>query len=114
VRDRSLPGKYSRQKLAWVAQYKAERGCSDCGEMDPVVLELDHLDPSTKDAKLRRGSKWGRHQTMSALGWKRLFTEVEKCEVVCANCHRRRTAKRREQNGTEVNQLEDAQERFEF
>jgi 5-methylcytosine-specific restriction endonuclease McrA len=80
-----------RAKGAILRDYKAARGCKDCGEMDPVVLELDHIDPSTKD---RRMNKYGR----TAVPWRSLSVEhlqaeLAKCEVVCANCHRRRTAK---------------------
>ena len=78
-----------RAKGAFLRDYKAERGCADCGEKDPVVLELDHIEPSTKD---RRMDKYGR----TAVPWRSLSlahlkAELAKCEVVCANCHRSRT-----------------------
>src|ERR1700680_1765034 len=60
-------------------------GCADCGETDLVVLEFDHLDPALK------------LDTLSQMIWggsslKRIAAELAKCDVVCANCHRRRTA----------------------
>jgi hypothetical protein len=59
--------------------------CVDCGEGDPVVLEFDHL----RDKAFTVGA--GLHDR----GWEAVLAEMEKCEVVCANCHRRRTARRR-------------------
>jgi hypothetical protein len=58
--------------------------CADCGETDPLVLEFDHL----KDKSFNIG-----HQFASR-SWQAILDEIEKCEVVCANCHRRRTARR--------------------
>jgi hypothetical protein len=59
-----------------------EHPCTLCGEDDPVVLEFDH----TRD-KLRE-------VTWIAVfgGWADLLAEIEKCRVLCANCHRRHTA----------------------
>ena len=65
--------------------YFREHPCVDCGEMDPVVLEFDHL--ADKDFAI--GTALARY------GWTRIEAEIRKCEVVCANCHRRRTARRR-------------------
>ena len=62
-----------------------ESGCLDCGERDMIVLEFDHRDPTTKSFSIS-----DRGQTVSL---KRLHAELEKCDVVCANDHRRRTAK---------------------
>src|SRR3546814_12943116 len=58
--------------------------CADCGETDPVVLEFDHLRDKVGNvsAMVHSNELW------------RLVDEIEKCEVVCANCHRRRTARR--------------------
>jgi hypothetical protein len=62
-----------------------ERPCTDCGEDDVGVLEFDHV-----------GSKRAHVSTLAARGVRlpRLEAEVACCEVVCANCHRRRTARR--------------------
>lgn len=65
--------------------FKAAKGCAGCGEMDPIVLEFDHRDPSQKVLNIG---------DCSNCGWSiaRLLEEAKKCDVVCANCHRRRTA----------------------
>src|SRR4051794_36986150 len=58
---------------------------TDCGETDPVVLEFDHL----RDKEFDIASGIHYH------AWSKVLAEIAKCEVVCANCHRRRTARRR-------------------
>lgn len=65
--------------------YFEEHPCVDCGERDPVVLEFDHL----RDKLFAIGPK------LTSRSWPSILIEIEKCEVVCANCHRRRTARRR-------------------
>ena len=67
-----------------LAEYLAAHPCVDCGEADTVVLDFDHL-----RAK-RRSISALVHSTTS---WERIGLEIEKCEVRCANCHRRRTAR---------------------
>jgi hypothetical protein len=61
-----------------------EHPCVDCGEADVRVLEFDHRDPATKSIAIGRAvMNWS---------WTRIVTEIAKCDVRCANCHRRRTA----------------------
>ena len=59
--------------------------CVDCGETDPVVLEFDHV----------LGEKHANIGTLmnNAASWRVIKAEIGKCEVRCANCHKRRTAK---------------------
>ncbi len=66
--------------------YLRTRACADCGESDPVVLEFDHV----------RGVKIGNvgHMVRNCVRWETIAAEIAKCEVVCANCHRRRTVSR--------------------
>jgi len=59
--------------------------CLDCGEPDPVVLEFDHTGHKHFDV----GAGLVHYR------WSLVLEEMAKCEVVCANCHRRRTARRR-------------------
>ena len=60
-----------------------EHPCVDCGEDDPVVLDFDH-----------RGDKVANVSAMLSRAWATIVAEIEKCDVRCANCHRRRTAER--------------------
>lgn len=75
--------KRRREKHRMIVTYLLEHPCVDCGEADPVVLEFDHLRDKTKNVSAMLNSSWPR-----------ILQEIQKCEVVCANCHRRRTAKR--------------------
>ena len=68
-----------------LAAYLAEHPCVDCGETDIRCLEFDHRDRATKSAEISRLVAGG-------FAWKVLLREIEKCDVRCANCHRRRTA----------------------
>ena len=59
--------------------------CADWGLTDPAVLEFDHVGPKRMEVgKLVR----------EAYRLERIKAEIENCELVCANCHRRRTAER--------------------
>lgn len=64
--------------------YLNDHPCVDCGEADIVVLEFDHRDPTTKRAKVA--------DTLGSWKWDTIMTEIDKCDVRCANCHRRRTS----------------------
>lgn len=69
----------------FIMDYLASHPCIDCNETDPIVLEFDHV----------RGEKLDEISRLVCAGarlW-RIKNEIEKCEVRCANCHRRRTAK---------------------
>lgn len=72
----------------FIYKVKTDSGCMDCGESDPVVLDFDHRPGTDKEGNI--GS-------YRSLGWsiERLTKEIKKCDVVCANCHRRRTYNRK-------------------
>jgi hypothetical protein len=73
-----------RERTAYLLEHFATHPCSDCGETDPLVLEFDHL----RDKRFNVGS------ALPYRNWESILAEIEKCEVVCANCHRRRTGRR--------------------
>lgn len=65
---------------SFVAEYKLERGCVDCGyNKHHAALEFDHV----------RGEK--RFSIANIRTIPAFYQEVEKCEVVCSNCHAIRT-----------------------
>jgi hypothetical protein len=73
------------ERTKFLIDYFRAHPCVDCGERDPVVLEFDHL----------RDKEFDISQKLITFSWRRILKEIDKCEVVCANCHRRRTATRR-------------------
>ena len=73
------------ERTTYLLEYFTTHPCVDCGEQDPLVLEFDHLG----DKLFAIGEGLGRRN------WQSILDEMAKCEVVCANCHRRRTAVRR-------------------
>jgi len=60
----------------------------DCGEDDPIVLEFDHLPEFEKKFNISHAISG------STRSWRLIKSEIDKCEVVCSNCHKRRTARR--------------------
>jgi hypothetical protein len=82
-----------RRKMRAVQDYKASVGC-DCGETDPRALDLHHRDGDKHKALISRrvdgtsrngGNKW------SSMKWQEIVEEIERCDVLCANCHRKVT-----------------------
>ncbi len=61
--------------------------CLDCGFDDmtrPEVFDFDHIGPKTTNIAAMKLRKWAV-----------IETELSECELVCANCHRSRTERRR-------------------
>ena len=73
------------ERTLWLLDYFEAHPCSDCGESDPVVLDFDH----------QRDKTFAIGEALSYRRWETILAEISKCVVVCANCHRRRTARRR-------------------
>lgn len=94
------PGKNEKNAVTMMARYhhrgqiiddlKVMVGCADCQyNAHPEALDFDHVfgDPKKKNVS-----------QLKCFSWKVIWNEVMKCEVVCANCHRIRTANRRKEN----------------
>lgn len=67
---------------AAINQFKS-RPCADCGgTFDPVCMDFDH-----RPGEEKRGNVSG----LVTRNFSRILVEIQKCDVVCANCHRIRT-----------------------
>lgn len=88
-------GKKKRKAIAeWLQTVKESVPCMDCKLMYPYyVMDFDHRPDETKLFQPHRLSKMQ--------SWKRAKEEISKCDVVCANCHRFRTAMRLRENGSD-------------
>ena len=78
---------YWAENVRRVVEYLRDHPCVDCGETDLVVLEFDHRDGSNK--RLPVSSMLGNYS------WAQVEAEIAKCDVRCANDHRRKTARER-------------------
>lgn len=66
-----------------MVQELKEIPCMDCGVSYPYyVMDFDHRDPNTKNREVALMLTWSTAT---------LLQEIEKCDIVCANCHRIRT-----------------------
>lgn len=77
--------KYRSEIREFVRNIKESKPCSDCNQNYPYyVMDFDHLEK--KEHNISFLAATGR------IG--KLKLELEKCEVVCANCHRIRSHSR--------------------
>lgn len=60
---------------------KADQGCYFCQEKEPICLDFHHTDPTTKDNNVS--------ELIRKKNWKKVLAEIEKCVIVCSNCHRK-------------------------
>ncbi len=63
-------------------EYKSNRKCFICPENDPITLDFHHLIESEKESLVHRMVYNGR-------SWTQVMKEIEKCVLLCANCHRK-------------------------
>ena len=71
-----------REIRQWFEEHKLTLACQGCGENHPATLDFHHRNPSEKEVSITDAV----HN-----GWsiEHLQREIKKCDVLCANCHRR-------------------------
>lgn len=75
-----------REIMEAISLYKESTPCKDCGQkLKHYQMDFDHL--NSKFLNISRMVKDG-------YSLQRILSEIEKCELVCANCHRERTYRR--------------------
>lgn len=64
----------------WFAELKSKLKCNRCPENHIACLQFHHTDPSIKEIAVSKAVAecWAKE---------RILAEIEKCEVLCANCH---------------------------
>jgi hypothetical protein len=72
---------------SFLQQMKSVTPCMDCGIQYPhYIMEFDHLEGGNRNNSVMR--------LASTRSWAKIGRELDKCEVVCANCHKVRTWRR--------------------
>jgi hypothetical protein len=95
-RQRDNRGKFRK----YIQEYKSGKTCMDCSHEFPYfILQFDHR-PGEK--KLFNISKVSAARTLD-----RLKAEIDKCDLVCANCHAMRTWQRLVSSGGAINWEEE-------
>ena len=80
--------KHSKHMRKIIRRYKVRYGCALCGyKKHPDAIHFDHIDPSTKKSELSK---------MWAYSKESIKKEMNKCRLLCANCHAEHTAKQLE------------------
>jgi len=85
ARQRERAARNAARNKEFLREYKATHPCIECGESDPVVLDFHHRDRTQKAFTVAHRA--GR------IGQATLLKEIEKCDILCANCHRRHTSR---------------------
>jgi Zn finger protein HypA/HybF involved in hydrogenase expression len=71
--------KNHRKRREKIQELKADLSCAKCDESRHWLLDFHHIDPTQKDFQLSQGERYG---------WEKVQSEIEKCVVLCSNCHR--------------------------
>jgi len=80
VHNRKLR-KLRRQEIKnWFTNYKKNLACEICGEKHPATIDFHHK--SNKDNEVTQMVHWG-------YAFENIKKEIAKCQVLCANCHRK-------------------------
>ncbi len=79
--------KERRDNQSKLLEYLKDKKCVDCPVSNPICLEFDHLDRFNKKNAIS-------NMVSKPCSWSTILAEIAKCEIVCSNCHKVRTATR--------------------
>lgn len=77
-----LRKKRRKELSVWFAEYKQTLKCKRCPETHPACLDFHHKDGSTKENTVS-------NLVISGASKETILNEIKKCDVLCANCHRK-------------------------
>ena len=72
--------RFADNRRKWLVEFKRTLKCVRCNESHPATITFHHKDSSEKSFEIGNAIGLG-------VSLKRLIAEIEKCEVICANCH---------------------------
>lgn len=81
TRDRAVA-----KAQSYIISHLLANPCVRCGESNILTLEFNHVNPSTKKYSIA-------NMISQAMSLKTIKKELDKCEVLCSNCHKIHTAK---------------------
>ena len=70
-----------QEKKNLVQEIKSSCACAKCGETRGYVLDFHHISPNEKSETIAR-------LTSNTSNMNKVYDEIKKCIVLCANCHR--------------------------
>ena len=70
----------AKNRRKWLVEYKKSQKCVRCGESHPATLTFHHKNNAEKSFEIGNIVGLG-------VSIERILKEIEKCEVLCANCH---------------------------
>lgn len=74
---------YLQERRKWYDEYKQTLKCSKCGENHLACLEFHHINPKEKNFGIAEALR------QLNLGKEDILKEINKCEVLCSNCHKK-------------------------
>lgn len=81
IRNAAISKKiYAKRNYDYITEYKSQHPCMHCDENNPVCLSFHHKDGTNKEANISDMC----HRCFSI---KRIREEIDKCIVLCHNCH---------------------------
>lgn len=71
--------RHKRKAKIKAVEYLGGKCCKCLGTFHPACFDFHHRDPLVKDARVSQ---------LLAGSWEKAKVEIDKCDLVCANCHR--------------------------
>jgi hypothetical protein len=75
---------FRRRNRTLMWEYLGESSCITCGESDYRCLQFHHREPADKLYTIS--------EMIRSRSWNAIKEEIDKCDILCANCHCKVTA----------------------
>ncbi len=80
-KHQKMVARNKRQRMDKFRELKSKLKCNRCEEDDAACLDFHHSNPNEKE--------YGVGAMAKDFAWDKVLAEIEKCEILCANCHRK-------------------------